>query len=159
MIRKVLSSCERSGCFANNNFAQDDNSRLFESNAMHVNTFELEIHKLFEDGDRALIAADQGALSRIFADHYIQCNESRNSFTEHEVIHNLVSGKILYLSMISTARQIHLLRDDVALVHGSKDDEVEQAGRRFQVRCVYTDIVMKRDGRWQIVSSQLAMPS
>ena len=145
--------------FANDNLAQDDNSRLFESNAMHVNNDELEIHKLFEDGDRALIAADQGALSRIFADDYIQYNESGNSFTKHEVIQNLVSGKILYLSMISTARQIHLLRDDVALVHGSEDDEVEQAGRRFQVRYVYTDIVMKRNGRWQIVASQLAMPS
>jgi hypothetical protein len=30
---------------------------------------------------------------------------------------------------------------------------------RFQVRYVYTDIVMKRNGRWQIVASRLAMPS
>jgi hypothetical protein len=35
---------------------------------MHVNDDELEIHKLFEEGDRALITADQAALSRIVAD-------------------------------------------------------------------------------------------
>jgi hypothetical protein len=52
--------------------------------------------------------------------------------------------------------QIRVLTDDVAIVHGSEDDEVEQAGRRFQVRYVYTDIVMKRSGKWQIVASQLA---
>jgi hypothetical protein len=131
---------------------------LFESDALHVNDDELEIHKLFEEGDRALIAADQAALSRIFADDWIQYTESGNSFTKHEVIHNLISGNILYLSMISTARQIRLLRDDVAVVHGSEGDEVEQSGRRFQVRYVYTEIVMKRDGRRQIVASQLAKP-
>ena len=88
----------------------------------------------------------------------MQYNESGNSFTQHEVINNLVSGNIRYLSMISTARQIHLLRDDVALIHGSEDDEVEQAGRRFQVSYIYTDIVMKRKGTWQIVASQLVKP-
>ena len=61
--------------------------------------------------------------------------------------------------MISTGRQIRLLTDNLALVHGSEEDEVEQAGRRFQVRYIYTDVVMKRDGRWQIVASQLAKPS
>jgi uncharacterized protein (TIGR02246 family) len=120
---------------------------------------EREIHKLFEDGDRALIAADQSALSRIFADDYIQYDESDRSFTKEDVLNNLKSGAIRYLSMISTARQIRLLKDDVAMVHGSEEDEVEQAGHRFQVRYIYTDIVMKRNGHWQIVASQLAKPA
>jgi hypothetical protein len=60
--------------------------------------------------------------------------------------------------MISTARQIRLLTDDIALVHGSEDDEVAQSGRRFQVRYVYTDVVIRRNGQWQIVASQLAKP-
>jgi uncharacterized protein (TIGR02246 family) len=124
-----------------------------------VENDEQQIHKLFEDGDRALIAADQAALSRIFADDYIQYDESGKSSTKQDVINNLTSGAIRYLSMISTARHIRLLTDDVALVHGSEDDEVEQAGRRFQIRYVYTDVVMKRNGCWQIVASQLARPS
>jgi hypothetical protein len=74
------------------------------------------------------------------------------------VINNLTSGAIRYISMTSTSRQIRLLTDDVALVHGSEDDEVEQAGRRFQVSYIYTDIVMKRKGTWQIVASQLVKP-
>jgi uncharacterized protein (TIGR02246 family) len=122
----------------------------------HRRDDKLEIEKLFEDGDRALIAADQAALARIFADDYTQYNESGKSFSKQDVIHNLISGAIHYLSMISTARQIRLLTDDIALVHGSEADEVVQAGRRFQVRYVYTDVVMKRNGHWQIVASQLA---
>jgi uncharacterized protein (TIGR02246 family) len=124
-----------------------------------VESDEQQIHKLFEDGDRALIAADRAELSRIFADDYIQYDESGKSSTKREVINNLTSGTIRYISMLSTARQIRLLKNDVALVHGSEEDEVEQSGRRFQVRYIYTDVVMKRTGKWQIVASQLAKPT
>ena len=119
---------------------------------------EQQIHRLFEDGDRALIDADQTKLSRIFADDYIQYDESGYASTKQDVINNLTSGAIRYISMTSTSRQIRLLTDDVALVHGSEDDEVEQSGRRFQVSYIYTDIVMKRNGTWQIVASQLVKP-
>jgi uncharacterized protein (TIGR02246 family) len=114
-----------------------------------------QILKLFEDGDRALIAADVAELARIFADDYVQYDESEKSFTKQDVIDNLNSGKIRYVSMISTGRRIRILRDDVAVVHGSEEDEVEQGGRRFPVRYLYMDVVMKRSGRWQIVESQL----
>ena len=117
------------------------------------------ILQLFQDGDRALIAADVAALSQIFADDYIQYDESGNASTKAEVLNNLKSGAIRFLSMTSTGRHIRLLRDDVAIVHGSEEDEVESAGQRHKVRYIYTDIVMKRDGTWQIVSSQLAKPA
>ena len=60
--------------------------------------------------------------------------------------------------MISTGRRIRLLSEDIAIVHGSEEDEVEQSGRRLPVRYVYMDVVVKRNGRWQIVGSQLASP-
>ena len=58
--------------------------------------------------------------------------------------------------MTSTGRRIRLLRDDVAIVHGSEEDDVEQAGKRLSVRYIYTDVVMKREGKWWIVASQLS---
>ena len=125
---------------------------------MHTENDENEILKLFEDGDRALIAADAAKLSRIFADDYIQYDESGDSLTKQDVIDNLRTGTIRYLSMTSTGRHIRLLRDDVAIVHGSEEDDVEQGGRRFPVRYIYMDVVMKRNGKWQIGGSQLAKP-
>jgi hypothetical protein len=117
---------------------------------------EQQIVKLFEDGDRALIAADLAELSRILADDYVQYDEFGESRTKQEVIKNLETGAIRYLSMVSTGRRIRLLSDELAIVHGSEDDDVEQGGRRFPVRYVYMDVVVKRRGRWQIVGSQLA---
>jgi ketosteroid isomerase-like protein len=119
---------------------------------------EHQILALFEDGDRALRSADIDALSRIFADDYFQYDESGKAFNKREVLGNLKSGTIRYISMISTGRQIRLF-GDFAIVHGSEDDEVEQAGKRFVVRYVYTDVVIKRNGMWQIVGSQLARPA
>ncbi len=117
---------------------------------------ERQITKLFEDGDRALIAADAAELSRIFADDYIQYDETGMAFSKQDVIENLKSGAIRYLSMISTGRRIRLLKENIAIVHGAEEDEVEQGGKRFTVRYVYMDVVVKRSGQWKIVGSQLA---
>jgi hypothetical protein len=119
---------------------------------------EQQIIKLFEDGDRALVAANLAELSRIFADDYIQYDESGESFTKQDVLNNLRSGAVRYLSMVSTGRRIRLLSNELAIVHGSEEDDVEQGGRRFPVRYLYMDVVAKRNGKWQIVASQLAKP-
>jgi uncharacterized protein (TIGR02246 family) len=120
---------------------------------------EQQIQKLFEDGDRALIAADVNELARIFADDYIQYDESGDASTKQDLIHKLHSGKIRYLSMTSTGRKIRALSEDIAIVHGSEEDDFEQNGQRFPVSYIYMDVVAKRDGKWQIVASQLAKPT
>jgi len=125
---------------------------------MRLSEDEREILQLFEDGDRALIAADVAALSLIFAEDYIQYDESGKAFTKQDVIDNLKAGAIRYISMISTGRRVRLLNESVAIVQGSEDDEVERGGLRFSVRYIYMDVVVKRDERWQIVGSQLARP-
>lgn len=123
---------------------------------MGLSADEQEITKLFEDGDRALVAADAAELSRIFADDYVQYDESGKASTKQDVINSLKSGAIRYVAMISIGRRIRLLTENVAIVQGLESDEVEQNGRRFPVRFVYMDVVVKRDGKWQIVGSQLA---
>jgi hypothetical protein len=123
-----------------------------------VESDEQQIVKLFEDGDRGLIAADVDALSRIFADDYIQYDERGEPLTKQEVIKNLKTGAVRYLSLTSTGRRIRLLNEELAIVHGSEEDDVEQGGQRFPVRYIYMDVVIKRGGRWQIVGSQLARP-
>jgi hypothetical protein len=117
---------------------------------------EQEILELFENGDRALIAADAGELARIFADDYVQYDETGTSFSKQDVINSLKSGAICYISMKSTGRQIRMLSAEIAIVHGSEEDEVERDGRRSVIRYIYMDAVVKRAGKWQIVGSQLA---
>lgn len=119
---------------------------------------EQQILELFRDGDRALMAADLAELSRIFGDDYMQYDESGRAFTKQDVIDNLKTGTIRYTSIVSTGRHVRLL-GEFAIVHGSEQDEVERAAKRSSVRYVYTDLVAKRNGHWQIVASQLAKPA
>jgi hypothetical protein len=117
------------------------------------------ILKLFEDGDRALVAADVAELSYIFAEDYIQYDELGESHTKQDVIKNIETGAIRYLSMVSTGRRIRLLSSELAIVHGSEEDDVEQGDQRYPVRYIYMDVVVKREGKWRIVGSQLVKPA
>jgi ketosteroid isomerase-like protein len=103
---------------------------------------EKQIHALFDAGDRALMAADLGALAQIFADDYVQYDPSGQPFTKQQVLDNLRRKTVGYPSIVSTGRTIRLF-GDFAIVHGSEDDIVE---------------TVRRNGGWQIVASLLAKP-
>jgi uncharacterized protein (TIGR02246 family) len=119
---------------------------------------EQQIQRLFETADRALMANDIEVLSQTFADDYVQYDSSGRAFTKEEVLENLRTGTVRYPSIVSTGRRIRLF-GDMAIVHGSESDEVEAAGKRFPVQYLYMDIVLKREGRWWIVGSQLVKPT
>src|SRR5882672_6608192 len=118
---------------------------------------ERQILALHEAGDQALMTADLDALARIFADDYVQYNESGQAFTKQDVLNNFRTGAIRYPSIVSTGRRIRVF-GDMAVVNGSESDEVERAGQRIAVRYVYLDVLLKRDGEWKLVASQLAKP-
>jgi uncharacterized protein (TIGR02246 family) len=117
---------------------------------------ECQIVNLFESGDRALMSADVRELERIYAEDYVQYDESGKKSTRADLIQKLTTGAIRFLSMNSMGREIRFLRNDVAIVHGSEDDVIEQQGERAEARYIYTDVAMKRNGSWSIVASQLA---
>lgn len=118
---------------------------------------ERQILALHEAGDKALMSADVDTLARIFADDYVQYNESGQTFTKQDVLNNFRTGAIRYPSIVSTGRTIRVF-DDMAVVNGSESDEVEIAGQRTAVQYVYLDVLLKRNGEWKLVASQLAKP-
>ena len=119
---------------------------------------EQRILALHLAGDKALMSADVQALSQIFADDYVQHNESGQAFTKQDVLDNFRTGAIRYPSIVSTGRTIRVF-GDIAVVNGSESDEVEVAGKRSAVRYVYLDVLLKRNGEWKLVASQLAKPN
>jgi len=118
---------------------------------------EKQIHALFDAGDGALMAADVEALAEIFAEDYVQYDPSGQPFTRQQVLDNLRASTVRYPSIVSTGRHIRIF-GDFAIVHGAEDDIVETDRQRFPARYVYLDVVVKRNGRWQIVGSLLAKP-
>ena len=119
---------------------------------------ERKIHELFDGADRALMAADIEKLSHVFADDYVQYDPAGRAFPKREVLENLRRAAVRYPVIQSTARRVRLF-GDMAIVHGAEMDEVETGGKRVPVHYLYMDVVLKRDGRWQIVGSQLVKPA
>lgn len=124
---------------------------------MSARNDEQQIKALFEAGDKALMTADVETLSQIFAEDYVQYGPSGAPLTRAQILQNFRSGNIRYPSIVSTGRKIRIF-GDTAVVHGSESDEVESAGKRFNERYIYLDVLLKRNGDWKIVSSQLAKP-
>lgn len=122
---------------------------------MSNRTDEQEIIQLFADGDRALIAADPSELGRIYADDYIQHDELGQATTKEDLLRKLTSGVLRFVSMKSKRRRVRFLAEDFAIVQGAEEDEIVRGGGRSRVNYLYMDVVIKRDGRWQIVASQL----
>jgi uncharacterized protein (TIGR02246 family) len=125
---------------------------------MSLQDDEQQITALFEAGDRALMNADVAVLSRIFADDYVQYDSSGKVLSKEEILENLRVSAVQYPSIVSTGRRIRLF-GEMAIVHGSESDEVESNGKRFSVQYLYMDVVLKREGKWQIVASQLVRPA
>lgn len=125
---------------------------------MAVASDEQQILALYEAGDRALMNADLEVLSRILADDYVQYTDSGRPQTKRQILANFRSGAVRYPSIIPTGRTV-LLFGDSAVVHGFEDDEVETGGKRFQIRYMYLDVLLKRNSEWKLVASQLARPA
>jgi uncharacterized protein (TIGR02246 family) len=116
---------------------------------------EQEIEKLYQAADQALMRADARALAQFLAEDYVQYGDSGLPFDRQQILESLGSGAVQYPSIVSTGRTIRLF-GDIAVVHGSEDDEVVAHDVRSRVRYLYMDVLMKRAGRWQLVASQLA---
>jgi len=119
---------------------------------------EREITELFEAADHALMTNDLAVLAKTFADDYVQYDPNGRPFTKQQIFANLQTGAVRYPSIVSTGRTIRLF-GDMAAVHGSETDEVDRQGHRTTEKYLYCDVLQKRNGRWQIVSSLLAKPA
>ncbi|MGB9196435.1 MAG: nuclear transport factor 2 family protein [Terriglobales bacterium] len=119
---------------------------------------EKQIEQLYHTGDQALMTADLAVLASILAEDYVQVDPAGTPQTKQTILDKLRTGAIRYSSIVSTGRTICIF-GNTAVVHGSESDEVESAGRRFHAGYIYLDVLLKRDGRWKLVASQLAKPA
>ena len=124
---------------------------------MSIDNDEQQILALFEAGDKALMNANLEVLAQIFAHDYVQYDDSGKPHSKQSILDNFRTGAIRYPSIVSTGRKIRVF-GDTAVVHGSESDEVEVAGKRFGVRYLYLDVLLRRGGEWKLVASQLARP-
>jgi Domain of unknown function (DUF4440) len=107
---------------------------------------EVEVLKVEDAVRLAKLQNDTAALGRILADDYSGVNQGRVRRNKSEMIDLFRTFKI---SLLSPAKAVVQLSGDVAIVNGSQTER-NPAGEET---LLFMRVYVKRDGRWQLLSS------
>jgi ketosteroid isomerase-like protein len=101
----------------------------------------------------AYVKNDAAALDRIIADDWIEINADAKTGTKAELIDAVKSGKSTTQTNEIGTTKVRVF-GDMAIVNGTSTTKSSEQGRDTSGQYVWTDIFARRNGRWQVVSSQ-----
>ena len=114
---------------------------------------EKALVQLETEWSAAILAADLATLERILADDFVQVG-AFGSFDKKQAIADLRSGKYKVTSMSPPRDMKVRFFGDVAVVTGAGEEKSTFQGKDTSGTWVWTDVWVKRKGRWQAVASQ-----
>jgi ketosteroid isomerase-like protein len=123
--------------------------------AQAPNPSEQELITLENDWSQAAVKRDGTALQRFYADEYIFTDEDGVISNKAKEMANITSGEFRLTSFKFEDLKVHLY-SDVAVVTGQNTIKGMWAAINSDVSGPYrfTDVFVKRGGRWQCVASQ-----
>lgn len=114
-----------------------------------------ELIKLEEEWHDAYVRHDAAALERILADEYIAVYSSGNSANKTQSIADIKADKSIYEYSIPYDMDFRFYGNTVVVIGRTKDKWKNQKGEELTAEYRWTDIFVKRDGRWQCVAAQV----
>ena len=112
---------------------------------------EKKLIQMEKDWTKASLAGDSAALSQILADDWVG-QGTWGTFTKAQVLADLKSGDNK-LSSITLADMKVRVFGDTAVVTSSDDEKSSYKGKDTSGHYVWTDVFVKRKGKWQAVAS------
>jgi len=100
----------------------------------------------------ALMKSDTPALDSIFADTYVDTDEHSQRSDKQGVLSVLKSGELKMESIKLSDMQVHVY-GDAAVVTGSAAQAGNFKGQALAPKVIFTDTLIKRDGKWIAVAS------
>jgi Tfp pilus assembly protein PilV len=99
----------------------------------------------------ALVKTDTASLESIFADTYVDTEQSHRS-NKQDVLSVLKSGELKMESIKLSDMRVHLY-GDAAVVTGSATQVGNFKGQALAPKIIFTDTLIKRNGKWIAVAS------
>ena len=112
-----------------------------------------EVEALERARFQAWVKADTAAMQPMLADDLLYCHSSGLCETKEQIVASIASRRTVYRKMDIVSLKPRAVGGAV-LINGKADVTVDQDGKPLQFQMVYTDVYVKRDGRWQLVSWQ-----
>jgi len=102
---------------------------------------------------QAMMDADTDSLEPILADELTYTHTSGVLDTKESFIRRLSAGTLNYESFVPSNMQVRSY-GDTAVVTGNAEVQVSNSSNRTSFSLRFTDVLVHRDGRWQVVAWQ-----
>jgi len=126
------------------------------SEARTLNAAEQEVLKVENDWNQALVNRDTASLQRFYADEYLYTDPDGLVWDKAKDLANLASGSAARLSAYKLDDTSVRMYGDVAVVTGRNTIKgvFERVYSDVSGAYRFTDVFVKRNGRWQCIASQ-----
>ena len=114
---------------------------------------EQQVRQLEHEWIEAFLQGDTATLDRILADDFIFTDPEGKLLTKAEWIADMTSGELTFESIHIDDLQVRMY-GDAAVANGRVTVKAQSKEGGFDGRYCYTDMYVKRDGRWQAVAEQ-----
>jgi ketosteroid isomerase-like protein len=104
---------------------------------------------------QAYVKGDIASLDKLLAAEYLFTDQDGKTFTRAEDIASVKSGEFKMTSFKIDDLEIHVY-NDFATVTGLNEFVATDSGEDASCKCRFTDVFVKRDGRWQAVASHVS---
>lgn len=118
-------------------------------------SLQMEITKIEEEWHSALTKHDAALLDRILADEFISVGGNGKSQNKTETIASLKKSEAVYEYFTPYDLDVRQYGNTVVVVGRSKSKGQYPGGNQFMSEYRWTDVFVKRDGRWQCVAAQV----
>jgi len=119
--------------------------------AQVANPAERDILKLENDWSTAWEKKDTAFLQKLFADEYLSTDHEGTTSTKAQDLANV--AQTTTTSFALTDMKVHVY-GDTAVVTGLNTLKATFKGKDISGAYRFTDVFVKRDGRWQVVATQ-----
>jgi len=110
------------------------------------------IKQLEQDMGDAMISLDMERLSQIYADDFVTVGSSRRVFTKADIMNDFQSFHDKLESFENGAIDVQVF-GNVAVANGSVSEKRSRGGKDVSGEFLWTDLLEKRAGKWQVVRS------
>lgn len=114
-----------------------------------------ELIKLEEEWHNAYLRRDVSPLERILADEYIAIGGNGGSINKTQAIEGLKNDTATYEYSTPFDMDFRFYGDTAVVIGRTKEKGKSRNGVEFFVEYRWTDVFVKRGGRWQCVAAQV----
>jgi len=114
-----------------------------------------ELIKLEEEWHNAYVRHDAEPLERILADDYIAVYSNGKSVNKAQSIEDLKADESIYDYSTPYDMDMRFYDNTVVIIGRTKDKWKNQKGEDLTAEYRWTDVFVKRNGRWRCVAAQV----